>query len=539
MQKGIDIIADVFFSVLDDNPKTQLICVGPVIDLYGKFAQKKLEKLTSRFPGRVFSKPEFTALPPYIFSGAEFALIPSRDEPFGLVAVEFGRKGALGVGSRVGGLGLMPGWWYTVESLTSIHLINQFKQAIRNALGSDQATRANMRAQALVQRFPVQEWVEDLDKLQSTSVRISRQQQDRRSISRNILWTRSPSTSGTSTPTFTSGAQTPVCGRSSSPSLENASSGQVLTLPNLSCDPLPRVGSDQSFESHLHGQGSAPQPATRARPSAWYRNTSSGSYSGRLATPETSSQRSKDKGTGVRWPSDSRRSSPPSSEPSSTLPTPSSSSWNLPRFGRRSAAPSPLCTPRSEVPTNESGGDPTSGDPIRGVRKCFSYDTIIEKRKDFELQKVGVIFTDSQNEFYNKFARSLDRIDAKSSEGKLCIEQFLTKSEKAWFGRFHRATLGMDPQAAAPTTISGLFRWLKDRWHRQRPPLEKDHAHSEGRRSAAESIIDKEFLLGSHYEPPSGIKKLLQKKIGDWQLYCFLLAFVSTSASSMASSRPC
>ena len=57
------------------------------------------------FPGRVYSKPEFTALPPYIFSGAEFALIPSRDEPFGLVAVEFGRKGALGVGARVGGLG--------------------------------------------------------------------------------------------------------------------------------------------------------------------------------------------------------------------------------------------------------------------------------------------------------------------------------------------------------------------------------------------------------------------------------------------------
>ena len=62
------------------------------------------------YPDRVYSKPEFTALPPYLFSGADFALIPSRDEPFGLVAVEFGRKGALGVGSRLGGLGLMPGW---------------------------------------------------------------------------------------------------------------------------------------------------------------------------------------------------------------------------------------------------------------------------------------------------------------------------------------------------------------------------------------------------------------------------------------------
>lgn len=62
------------------------------------------------YPDRVYSKPEFTSLPPYLFSGADFALIPSRDEPFGLVAVEFGRKGALGVGSRLGGLGLMPGW---------------------------------------------------------------------------------------------------------------------------------------------------------------------------------------------------------------------------------------------------------------------------------------------------------------------------------------------------------------------------------------------------------------------------------------------
>ena len=74
------------------------------------------------YPDRVYSKPEFTALPPYLFSGADFALIPSRDEPFGLVAVEFGRKGALGVGSRLGGLGLMPGWvsagplWRTATS---------------------------------------------------------------------------------------------------------------------------------------------------------------------------------------------------------------------------------------------------------------------------------------------------------------------------------------------------------------------------------------------------------------------------------------
>lgn len=100
---------------LERDESIQLITVGPVIDLYGRLAAEKLSRLMEMYPGRVYSKPEFTALPPYLFSGADFALIPSRDEPFGLVAVEFGRKGALGVGSRLGGLGLMPGWVSEIE----------------------------------------------------------------------------------------------------------------------------------------------------------------------------------------------------------------------------------------------------------------------------------------------------------------------------------------------------------------------------------------------------------------------------------------
>ena len=58
----------------------------------------------------LFSRPEFTAFPPYLSSGADFAFIPSRDEPSGLVAVVFGCKGALGASSRLGGFGLIPDW---------------------------------------------------------------------------------------------------------------------------------------------------------------------------------------------------------------------------------------------------------------------------------------------------------------------------------------------------------------------------------------------------------------------------------------------
>ncbi len=185
-QKGVDLIADLFPTILEEYPKTQLICIGPTIDLYGKFAALKLEKLMEQYPKRVFSKPQFTQLPPYIFSGAEFALIPSRDEPFGLVAVEFGRKGALGVGARVGGLGQMPGWWYTIESNSTTHLLSQFKQAIVAALESKTEVRAKMRAWSAKQRFPVAQWLEGLEKLQGRSIKMHKKIKSRTKRNLNL-----------------------------------------------------------------------------------------------------------------------------------------------------------------------------------------------------------------------------------------------------------------------------------------------------------------------------------------------------------------
>lgn len=174
MQKGIDLIADVFPAILEKHSSVQLICVGPVVDLYGKFAALKIKKLASLYPRRVCSKPELSVVPPYVFGGAEFALIPSRDEPFGLVAIEFGRKGALGVGARVGGLGNMPGWWFTVESTSSKHMISQFKMTVEAALASSTETRALMRAQSLRQRFPVAQWKANLNLLHDTAIKLSR-----------------------------------------------------------------------------------------------------------------------------------------------------------------------------------------------------------------------------------------------------------------------------------------------------------------------------------------------------------------------------
>src|SRR5882757_7123085 len=175
---------------MEKRPSIQLITVGPVIDLYGRFAAEKLARLMEMYPDRVYSKPEFTALPPYLFSGADFALIPSRDEPFGLVAVEFGRKGALGVGSRLGGLGLMPGWvsahvllfgygidtlqWFPVESMSTGHLMSQLTKTIKLALKSTEEERAILRARSAVQRFPVVEWRQRMEDMHKRSINSSR-----------------------------------------------------------------------------------------------------------------------------------------------------------------------------------------------------------------------------------------------------------------------------------------------------------------------------------------------------------------------------
>jgi hypothetical protein len=92
------------FSTIDLSPLTPWSQLPLSTSLPALFRSKR------RFRSPASSKPEFTALLPYLFS-ADFALIRhlvNRDEPFGFVTVEFGRKGALGVGSRLGGLGLVP-----------------------------------------------------------------------------------------------------------------------------------------------------------------------------------------------------------------------------------------------------------------------------------------------------------------------------------------------------------------------------------------------------------------------------------------------
>lgn len=534
MQKGIDLIADVMPGILEAHPNVQLICIGPVIDLYGKFAALKLDRMMILYPGRVFSRPQFTVLPSFIFSGAEFALIPSRDEPFGLVAVEFGRKGALGIGARVGGLGQMPGWWYTVESTSTTHLLKQFKLAIDSALNSKPEVRAMMRARSALQRFPVAQWIEDLEILQSTAIRIHHKEQAKTQ----------PQSTTASAYNAIYGMMTPQA----STSVRSASSGTVT--PTLQSRP----GTMGSLQRSSIIYSRDPSPGGERPKSSLSRQFSRIPF---LSPLECRGRR--DLGNEPDVDSDDMTITPPdleddsdemmdtcygeddyatSSESAETRNRLHSSSQPFqcpPCLTREVIAarhPSQGCfvvarsihtpTPSSSTAPSTAGTDDTLLPPSKpwaesnrlNNASVLSVDSVVGDKKDYKLQKVDPFFTDSNGEYYRAFEKKLGDLNGANSDNQLCIEQYLEKSEKKWFDKFRNARLGRN-QSPAPSMRFGKNGGGSS------PPGSITNDDSTSHESG--KATGDEFLLGDDYVPPSGLKKWMQMRIGDWPVYSLFL----------------
>ena len=534
-QKGVDSIADVFPSILENNPQVQLICIGPVIDLYGKFAALKLARMMEVYPGRVFSKPEFTALPPYIFSGADFALMPSRDEPFGLVAVEFGRKGALCVGARVGGLGQMPGWWFTIESTTTKHFIHQFKIAIQGALNSKPKVRAIMRARAAKQRFPVAQWVEDLEKLQSTAIELS-QKQAMKSRHQSLY-----SLSGSVTPMATAPASPIVQSRRTTPKVTPRPSPRVSrhVTPRHSRASSPVRQDLEVPRLPNGGLGSREGPSQRATRRRLQKRR--GSVTSIAAVSEAEAGDSSEDEDGAKTPK--RRSKTPSqirplpsSEGDDEIIPASQPNWPFAapasRFSSNTATA--VNTPFEGLPTPLSEDWLPDSGPHLTKKRNHSALSLVEvkgEKTDYKLQNVSPFFTDPKKEFEELFERKLANLNGKTSEDQLCIEEYLVKSEKTWFGKLRDAELGRTPAHSPPPSVYLMDNEKTEyEGHVIGPlaPAELTPGNATPRRVSPEPprSVD-EFLLGANYKPPTGLKHLLRLKIGDWPLYSILLAFVS------------
>lgn len=170
-QKGVDYIADVAEWMLTTYSGAQLIMIGPVGDPYGTYAKEKLERLYSagKFNQRMFIHADFMKVCPEIKLACDFCLMPSRDEPFGYVDIEFGWYGALVVGSLRGGLGKLPGFYFQIlNSDSSKHMQGRLKAAIQKAMACDSEFTSKMSVVARRSCFPVDEWQEELSRVYST-----------------------------------------------------------------------------------------------------------------------------------------------------------------------------------------------------------------------------------------------------------------------------------------------------------------------------------------------------------------------------------
>jgi alpha-1,3-glucan synthase len=135
----------------------------------------------------------------------------------------------------------------------------------------------------------------------------------------------------------------------------------------------------------------------------------------------------------------------------------------------------------------------------------LSLEEVVGNKQDFSLQKVDPSFTDSTEEYFNEFKNRLSGLTAGNSEGEMCIEEYLIKSEKAWHTRFRAAKLGRSGQ----NTPMG-----------SRPSSPGPGA----RPKSYQAVAVDEFHISTSYKIPRGLRKYLQYRIGDWPLYTILLA---------------
>ena len=191
-----------------------------------------------------------------------------------------------------------------------------------------------------------------------------------------------------------------------------------------------------------------------------------------------------------------------------------------------SSSSSPPGSPRPEQILVESGsGSSYSGSPeeppLAPSANYLSLGSVLQGKKDYKLQSVEPFFTDPTGLYYNAFEKKLEKLNGKSSEGPLCIEDYLTSSEKDWFNRFRNVKMG---KSAADSPASSVFRLplINERMVPSAAVSTAELEHFDAHNNAHE-----QYLLNDDYKPPTRIKKLLLRRIGEWPLYSFMLAFVS------------
>lgn len=395
---------------------------------------------------------------------------------------------------------LVPGFWYTIESTATSHLLHQFRGSIVAALESNQKTRVLMRAWSSKQRFPVQQWLQDLETLQSEAIRLhNKEAKKRKRFTHSPLLDvparhydsdsseRSPRPSSAFLTRPSSAAGTPL-GRSRASTLYQDSP------PSTS---YRHRSPSQPPQLHISGPDAADSEDALLRPNPLYANANPfytgsvhNSSSDSLSTIINRSHREQayealnadgpvDDGLSAGRPSFSGRDSSDS-------------------FARRIMAPdnTAMLTPpplRPGLTTHHRNSS------------LLSVNEVVGSRTDYKLQKVDPFFNDSTGEYYRAFEDKLAGLTAKNSESEMCIEEYLVESERDWSKRFRNAKLGRSRSPNARKSMDSRRGHSRNSSYNSLAPSEaasEDRIDIEG-----EDFGDDEFLLGKAYKPPTGLKK--------------------------------
>lgn len=180
----------------------------------------------------------------------------------------------------------------------------------------------------------------------------------------------------------------------------------------------------------------------------------------------------------------------------------------------------------------------------------LSVDEVVGDRSDYKLQQVDPFFTDKEGEFYKAFEQRLGDLDSHNSISDLCIEDYLIKSEKHWFDMYRDARLGRGRGRSSSPSSRGVST-DRDRSRSRsmlRLPFGGDRRVS-GLRNASQLSLEitaadeghgtpgsedeyKQFEIPRDYVPPTGLKKYLQYQLGEWPVYSILLAISQVIASN-------
>jgi len=158
-QKNFELIAATAERVMGCYPSVKFAIMAnpPEGDMEARALQKRFESLKASYPdsffySRVFSHPHSRL----ILAGGDFALIPSRFEPCGLVDYEASALGTVVIGHNIGGLSKVAGCGYLYDWLDSRDsageagaFFNSIREAVEtfreNNSGHQDLVRAAMR----------------------------------------------------------------------------------------------------------------------------------------------------------------------------------------------------------------------------------------------------------------------------------------------------------------------------------------------------------------------------------------------------------